>query len=324
MKRILVVRYGAFGDLVMAMGAFRTIRAYHLADRISILTTRPFIDLLDRSQYFDDVLIDDRLKPWQLSGWLRLARELRDRRFDRVYDLQRNQRTSILYRILAAGRSLEWSGVVPGCSHFVADNPSERRHVMDTLADQLVAAGIPEPLAPDISWLSGDVSRFQLAHRYALMVPGGAPHRPEKRAPSGCFADLGLYLASKGISPVLLGTVSERERIDEIRARCGDAVDLCDKTKFGDIAELARGAIGAVGNDTGSMHLIAQAGCPSLVLFSAASDPDQISPRGRCVKILKCETLAALSVDPIIEAWEVLVDGGCRALSYRSGASLRP
>ena len=324
MKRILVVRYGAFGDLVMAMGAFRTIRAHHSADRITVLTTRPFVDLLAQSRYFDDILVDERHKLWQLSGSLRLARELRDRRFDRVYDLQRNQRTSVLYRILTAGRSLEWSGVVPGCSHFVPDNPGERRHVVDTLTEQLAAAGIPVPLASDIGWLSGDVSRFGLARRYALMVPGGAPHRPAKRAPAGCFADLGLYLVSKGISPVLLGTVSEREQIDEIRARCENAIDLCDKTEFGDIAELARGAIGAVGNDTGSMHLIAQAGCPSLVLFSGASDPNQISPRGRCVKILQCETLAALSVDPIIEAWEALVDAGCQVFSCRSGPSSRP
>jgi ADP-heptose:LPS heptosyltransferase len=319
LKRILVVRYGAFGDVITAMGAFRTIRAYHPADRITVLTTRPFVDLLEKSQYFDDVFIDDRLKIWQWSGWFRLARTLRSFRFDRVYDLQRNQRTAMIYRILAVRRKIEWSGVVPGCSHFVPENRNSRRHVVDTFTEQLVAAGMPELLPPDISWLSGNVARFRLPPAYALMVPGGALHRPQKRAPAGCFAELGLHLLNNGIAPVLLGTVRERKPIDEILAVCGGAIDLCDKTEFGDIAQLARGAIGAVGNDTGAMHLIAQAGCPSLVLFSDASDPDQISPRGRQVHTLQCGTLADLDPGRMIEAWNALVNCTCGDFSCRTG-----
>jgi len=319
MRRILVIRYGGFGDIVMAMGVFRTIRTYHSADRITILTTQPFVDLLERSRYFDDVLVDDRPKICKVSNWFRQAQVLRGRRFDRVYDLQRNQRTSLLYRILAAGRRIEWSGVVRGSSHFVSDNRDGRRHVMDTLAEQLIAAGMPEVVPPDISWLSGNVARFNLPRPYALMVSGGAPHRPEKRAPVGCFAELGLHLVSKGITPVLLGTVSERARIYEIRAGCAGAADLCDETGFGDIAELARSAIGAVGNDTGAMHLIAQVGCPVLVLFSSASNPEQVSPRGRRVHTLQCENLTDLSADRTIEAWDALVGCTCADLSPRSG-----
>src|SRR4029077_7767159 len=129
MRRILVIRYGGFGDIVLSMGAFRTIRAHHSGDWITVLTTERFGDLLTKSGYFDEVLIDDRLKPWQLAGWFRLARRLRGKRFDRVYDLQRNQRTAVLYRVTVFGRSVEWSGVIRGCSHFVRDNLGDRRHI---------------------------------------------------------------------------------------------------------------------------------------------------------------------------------------------------
>ena len=306
MRQILVIRYGGFGDMILSMGAFRTIRAHHADDHVIALTTSRFADLLQRSGYFDDVLIDDRLKPWQVAGWLSLAQVLRGKHFDRVYDLQRNERTSVLYRVIGFGRRLEWSGVIPGCSHYVRDDPDDRRHITDRLAEQLAAAGIPEVQPTDLAWLTGNPLRFGLPSAYALLVPGGAPHRPEKRAPAEAFAGLGRHLVGQGIAPVLLGTDNERDQIDAIAGACPGMIDLSDRTSFGDIADLARGAAGAVGNDTGAMHLAAAVGCPSLVLFSDVSDPSRVRPIGRRVHVVETETLQTLSIAQLVAAWEEL------------------
>lgn len=306
MRRILVIRYGGFGDIVLSMAAFRTIRAHHLGDRVAVLTTRSFADLLRKSGYFDDVAIDDRLKPWQIAGWARLVRLLRRQGFDRVYDLQRNERTAVLYRVITGGRMVEWSGVIRGCSHYVRDEPSDRRHITERLAEQLAVAGIREMLPPDLDWLSGDIGHFALPPAYALMVPGGAPHRPGKRAPAECFAALGRHLVGQGIAPVLLGTQSERDQLDAVSRASPRAIDLSNQTSFGDIADLARGAIAAIGNDTGAMHLAAAVGCPSLVLFSDASDPMRVRPQGRLVHVLATDALHTLSIGELVAAWEEL------------------
>jgi ADP-heptose:LPS heptosyltransferase len=202
---------------------------------------------------------------------------------------------------------VEWSGVVRGCSHFVRDDPDDHRHIMERLAEQLAVAGIPETLPADLGWLKdGAADRFDLPPAYALIVPGGAPHRPEKRAPAESFAALGRHMIGQGIVPVMLGTDSERGQIDAISAACPGAVDLSDRTGFGDIADLARGAAGAVGNDTGAMHLTAAIGCASLVLFSSASDPRRVRPQGRRVHVLQTEALRELSAGELIAAWERL------------------
>ncbi|MBV9859532.1 MAG: glycosyltransferase family 9 protein [Alphaproteobacteria bacterium] len=307
MRRVLVIRYGGFGDIAMSMGLFRTIRAHHDIDHVTALTTPPFAVLLAQSGYFDEIVADPRSKLWQMPEWLRFAHALRERRFDRVYDLQRNRRTALLYRALSAARALEWSGVVPGCSHFVADRAGDHRHAVDKLVEQLEQAGIERILPPELGWLRGEAGSFGLPHRYALMVPGGAPHRPEKRAPAERFAALARYWVQAGIAPAILGTASERAQIDAIRAGCEDAIDLSDRTGFGDIAELARGAVGAIGNDTGAMHLIAGVGCPSLVLFSGVSEPDEVCPRGARVRVLRREPLASLETGEVIAAWEGLL-----------------
>ena len=304
MRRILVIRYGGFGDLILSMAAFRSIRAHHADDHVALLTMARFADLMRPSNYFDEILIDDRPGLSQALEWLRLARLLRSRGFDRVYDLQRNHRTALLYRVIAAGRKIEWSGVVRGASHFVRDDPNDRRHITERLAEQLAIAGVTQMMAPDLSWLHGNPARFGLPKDYVLVAPGGAPHRPEKRAPAEVFTAFCRSIQEREMSPVLLGTASERTHIDQILAACPGAIDLCDRTGFGDLADLARGAVGAIGNDTGPMHLAAAVGCPSLVLFTEASDPERVRPLGPRVRVLRSEAPDRLDAEAVIAAWE--------------------
>src|SRR5947208_4790061 len=140
MRQILVIRYGGFGDMILSMGAFRTIHAHHAADRITALTTSRFADLLRHSGYFDEVLLDERLKPWQIGGWLALARVLRGKHFDRIYDLQRNERTTILYRVISYAVLCLRKEAIPGCSHYVHADPDYRRHIVDRGTDQTAAS----------------------------------------------------------------------------------------------------------------------------------------------------------------------------------------
>jgi ADP-heptose:LPS heptosyltransferase len=77
---------------------------------------------------------------------------------------------------------------------------------------------------------------------------------------------------------------------------------LTGQTSLADIVALANGAAAAIGNDTGPMHMIAAAGCPSVVLFSAASDPTLSAPRGPAVSVLQREQLDDLPVDEVAAA----------------------
>jgi ADP-heptose:LPS heptosyltransferase len=214
----------------------------------------------------------------------------------------------LLYRVIGTGRQVEWSGVVRGASHFVRDDPNDRRHITQRLAEQLAVAGMAETLPPDLSWLTGDVGRFGLPGDYALIVPGGAPHRPEKRATPEVFATLCRHLASQGIAPVLLGTASERAQIENIVADCPEVVDLSNRTGFGDLADLARVAVGAVGNDTGPMHLAAAVGCASLVLFTPASDPRRVRPLGSHVQVLQDDSPNGIAAETVIAGWQRLTE----------------
>jgi ADP-heptose:LPS heptosyltransferase len=296
--RILVIKLSALGDFVQAMGPFAAIRGRHPDARITLLTTKPYVELAEQSPYFDEIWVDSRPRPWEVAGVMRLRRMLRSAKFDMVYDLQTSERSTTYYRIMG---SPNWSGIATDCSHEHANPDRDLMHTIDRQAEQLSMAGIPTTPLPDLSWVSADVARFRMPERFVLLVPGGAPHRPAKRWPAQLYAELGNALAEQGAVPVILGTHHDAEQIEPIIAACPHAMSLSGQTSFADIAVLARAAAGAVGNDTGPMHLIAASGCPSVVLFSAESDPSLCAPRG-LVTVLQAPDLAELALPTVLAA----------------------
>ena len=310
MSDILVIKLGALGDFVLAMGPFAAIRRHHPEAAITLLTTAPFGELAEASGYFDAVWIDTRPKLTQPLALLRLARRLNGAGFERVYDLQTSTRSGGYFRLMGPllGRARpEWSGIARGCSHPHLNSDRSAMHTIERQKEQLAAAGIPDVPGADLGWAVADISRFGLAdlapgggaRRFVLIAPGGARHRPAKRWPKERFAALAARLAAKGVTPVVLGAGAEREAADAVCDLCPDARNLCTLTSFIDIIALARDAAGAVGNDTGPMHLIAAAGCPSVVLFSDESDPALCAPRGpggrASVTVLRRRSLADLA-----------------------------
>jgi ADP-heptose:LPS heptosyltransferase len=314
MSRILVVKLGALGNVILSLGPFAAIRRHHGADHVSLLTTRPWAEWLSQSPYFDEVLIDERPDWWDPPGWLRLRRLLIAGRFDRVYDLQTSARSSRYLHLFPHRTRPEWSGIAHGCSHPDRNPDRNRLHDIDRQFDQLRAAGVTETFPADLSWTGADLTRLALPDRIALLVPGSSAHRPAKRWPAWRYAELAGALLTKGITPVILGTGEESALARDIGAAMPDAlsgampgaIDLTNRTSLPDLAGLARAACLAVGNDTGPMHLIAAAGCPSVVLFSRESDPTLTAPRGRSVCVLRQPDLADLDFSSVLAALSAL------------------
>jgi len=298
-KRVLVIKLGAMGDIVQATGPFAAIRQHHDDAHITLLTTKIFRDFAVAGGWFDEVWVDDRPKWRELRSWRELLKRLRRGRFDRVYDLQTSDRTAILFRLMGFGRKPEWCGIVLGCSHRHTNPRRDFIHTVERHMEQLAIAGITEVPPPNVDGISADIGRFELSSPNVLLVPGGSPHRLDKRWPAASYAELARRLIAKGITPVVIGGAAESQVATAIATFCEGSRDLTNETSMADIVELARGAAGAVGNDTGPMHLIATAGTPSVVLFSHASDPDLCGQRGADVTILRHQPLDDLSVDEV-------------------------
>lgn len=300
-QKILVIKLSALGDVLIALGAMAAIRRHHPDAHITFLTTRPFADMAQRSGYFNAVEVITRARFYELGAWARLASFLSRGRFDVVYDLQLNGRSALYYKLMR--KKPQWSGVAPGASHnYALENPAWRNmHAFARHKAMLAPMGIDVSL-PDIGWMRTDVSLLTPPAPYVLMMPGCAPQHLYKRWPATKFAAVALKLQRQGYDIVLIGTAAEHDAISKIKSVAPECHDLSGRTSLYDIATLAMGAAGAVGNDTGPSHLVALAGCPIVALFSGVTDPALSAPVGDAVTVIQSEDIADITVDDVMKA----------------------
>lgn len=299
--RILVIRLGSLGDFIQALGPMQAIRRHHPDAEITLLTTPPFKALGEASGYFDRVVLDTRPRWHDIGGWLGLRRMLNAGRFDRVYDLQNSDRTSIYLRLFDPRP--EWSGAARGASHRNAAPSRTAGSPFEGHRQTLALAGIDDVVVDRLDWIAGDCRTFGLEPgRYVLLVPGSSPHLLHKRWPAAHYGEVARYVGARGYIPVVVGTAAEAEAARVIVAAWPATRDLTGRTALTDLAVLGRSAAAAIGNDTGPLHMIAPTGCRTIALFSDHSDPKKYAPLGANVTTLQRDRLEELSPATVIEA----------------------
>jgi ADP-heptose:LPS heptosyltransferase len=336
LKRVLVIKLGAMGDFMQALGAMRVVRATHPSARITLLTTEPYEAFAKACPYFDIVEADGR--PKDLKGKADLIRRLRTAGYDMVYDFQNNDRTAQYFMGLTGKRPL-WSGAAKGASHQHMNENRGEMHNFDRLAEQLVHAGLgPKPPGDPTGWIIGqdvlpsldwirpafrDPPRFQpeffsLNGPYMLLIPGSSPDHPEKRWPVDRFAKIATWVADAGITPVVIGTKAEGDIGAQILKLEPRARNIVGRTDLFQLATLAERAVFALGGDTGPMHLAAAARTPGVCLFAQewnenmARDLQSVwnpktrlgraAPKGGPMMVLHAATLESVSVDDVKRA----------------------
>ncbi len=309
---ILVIKLGALGDFVYAVGPMQAIRRAH-PDHPLILLTRPgYGELGEMTGLFDEIWIDDAPKAWNIGRLLGLRRRLRGAGFERIYDLQTSDRSALYHRLFLPGRAPDWSGVVKGTRFEHRYTKPHRMHTVERQRAQLAIAGIEDVPLADLSFMAerGDIKRFGLTERFALVIPGSSPNRAAlKRWPADRYGEVAGWLAARGITPVLVGGPDDRDAVEKIRAACPGAVDLTGETSLFDVAALARAAVLAIGNDTGPIHVTALSGCPTLGLYGRALPPEKLVPKGPSVDVLIGDATADIETAAAIKALEDLLAG---------------
>lgn len=299
-NNILVIKLGALGDFIQALGPMAAIRKHHPDANISLLTTSSYKSLAESCGYFDQILIDQRPKFYEFSKWASLRRVLNDNNFSRIYDLQNNDRTNIYFKLLKSPKP-EWVGTAAGCSHRNTDKTRALGHAFDGHVQTLKVAGIENVSIDSLEWVHADISNILVNEPFILIVPGSAPTRLEKRWPSSYYANVAKKLADSGYKTLILGSPEEKPLAQEIALNLPEAIDLTGKTSLFQIIELSRKAKLAIGNDTGPMHLIAATSCPCIVLFSGNSYPHKHAPKGEDISVLQEKNLEDLSPDLVFE-----------------------
>lgn len=267
MENILIIKHGALGDFVIAIGVMRALRERHPEARFTLMTMAPFVGIGEKMEMFSDYIVDNRVSWVRLKESIRVIKALVHGKFTHVYNLQPTTRTRT-YRKL-------WRCFAPAGSECYWLNWGECACILRRGRLPLLPASeemIPEDRLPrrvtDLRFLHGDGKHFdRLPQRYVLLIPGCSPQHAYKRWPVAHYREIVRRLAEMGVQAVLLGTQAEAEEANAICEGNPSVVNMVGLTSIPDVPQVALRALAVLGNDTGPSHMASFTGVFTIAMY---------------------------------------------------------
>ena len=75
MSNILIIKHGAFGDIIQALGTIQDIANFH-GGKVDILTHKSYVKLFKQLPWVDGIVVDDRQQKY-ISLISHLRRQLK-------------------------------------------------------------------------------------------------------------------------------------------------------------------------------------------------------------------------------------------------------
>lgn len=92
MSNILIIKHGAFGDIIQALGTIQDIASHH-GGMVDVLTHKTYAPLFKKLPYVHHIILDDR-KATTYHHFKKLYQTLKHQNYKVVYDLQNSTRTT--------------------------------------------------------------------------------------------------------------------------------------------------------------------------------------------------------------------------------------
>ena len=300
MSNILIIKHGSLGDIVQISGVLRDIREAHINEKILILTTLPYVQLLSMCPFVDGVLIDKRLPRWNISYLLKLRKMVNKFNFSLVYDLQNSSRTLFYERYLF--NASKWSSAQTTLKKGTKKSDFEQEPVLERFKYQLDRSNINTKysLKPDFLWACLNVDKIVnkfFSKKFILIFPFSSPQLKHKQWPY--YNELIKIIRSKHNNLEIVTAPSSNE-IDE--AKKTNAITITNNQKSLNIMELAgliKKSDFIISNDTGPAHISAHLGKKGVVLFGYHTTPRKVSIETNTFKAITTKELKDLTAEKV-------------------------
>ncbi|HQR46580.1 MAG TPA: glycosyltransferase family 9 protein [Thermoanaerobaculia bacterium] len=324
-RRIVVIRFHAFGDAAITFPVLGALRRRLSGARIDVVTDVRSADLFAAHRDVDDVHAFDtrRSKVRKGAALLGIALSLRRRRVPAVLDLQRNRWSMLLTRLLGPGAWAAFDRHAPRTALSRYLDAAEKLG-LGRLDPVLAPHGRRESLAEARARL-GRAGRDPTRPLVCLNPAGGWE---TKQWPLPRFAELGRRLAEEGCQLMTLAVAPVPPRFRELRDALGDRLlDFTGTTSPAVALALVSLASLVVSDDSGLMHLAWTQGVPTVALFGASrsvwSRPEGPNSAGYYSEDLDCgaclqpfcargdlHCLRRVSVEEVLGRCRELLSGG--------------
>jgi ADP-heptose:LPS heptosyltransferase len=265
--KVLIIKLGALGDVVLSTPQLVRLTETHAGDRIILLTAPAYVELVAG--------LPLQVVAFRRKGFIEMLRVIRwllGQQFDVVYDLQWSLRSRVMTLLTQAGKRVGRShGVAYTHTPLAATDPV---HAFDRLNDVLVAGGV-EAAVPRLQLPVGSAAASRVTawlqqqgieDRQLVLVHAGCSSQwPSKRWDEAHFLALATALEARGLVVVWIGGEDERALNGRLAGYTG--MDATAVFSFAGLLALAGHAAFAVTNDSGPMHVLSAAGLPVYAFF---------------------------------------------------------
>lgn len=284
-RRILIVKLSAIGDVIMATPLPRALKELYPSARIAWLVEPLSADVLAGNPHLDEVIVWERGKGRAARGVIRFARDvaaLRQRlhgAFDLALDVQGLARSAIAAWASGAPIRVGKEGAREGgrlllTHRFPVPDPTYRAARQYT--ELLKPLGHPSPSVTLEVYPDDDnraradalLAEWDVPHGFIAVAP--ATTRPYKHWTNAGFSDsIRLLHRRHGWKAAILGGPGDIPMAGEIARLCPPGVVrvLAGRTTLRDAAEVIRRARLLVAVDTGLMHFGMAVGTPTVAIF---------------------------------------------------------
>lgn len=301
-KRILIIKWGGMGDIVMSTAAIEDIHQAFPQAVLHLNTLPAWQSLFEDDPRFERIWC---LNLQQKSGRWRIYRqwlaEVATMQYDLIIDLQTNDKSRWLLTLLRLrGQAPKWllgnHARFPYTLRQVKSLP--QAHSFQILRQTLMTAGIPAltPAPKLVVSAAAQAAAEQLlemhgllSQPFAVFLCGSHAGMLTKRWGSEQFAALVSHCMARGERVVLLGGKDEAEACAQI-ASCHptQVVNLCGQTSLLEVPAICALAQYIVANDTGTAHLAATTPTPMVVLCGP-TNPLRVKPVGAQIVALQLD-----------------------------------
>jgi heptosyltransferase II len=299
-QKLLIRGTNWIGDAVMTLPALASVRKTFPEARISILAKPWVADVYRLCPHVDDIIFFE--SPGRhdgIIGKIRLANELRGRRFDAAILFQNAIEAAIISRLagipIRAGFSTDGRGWL--LTHAVKRTRAiQSIHQTRYYLEMVKALGC-QPVSPDIRLAperddriaAGEIlQRLGLADDILIGLAPGATYGAAKKWHPERFAAIADRLADALSARVLLfGSAADRDSTGQVAGHARHPlVDLAGKTNLRDAMAVMACCQLFISNDSGLMHVAAALGIPTVAIFGS-TNPVTTGPVGRRTMVVR-------------------------------------
>jgi ADP-heptose:LPS heptosyltransferase len=303
MSNILIIKHGSLGDLIQANGAIEDIKKSNLGSNIILLTSPPYLELMSKCPYVDEVLVDRRLPRWNLFYLHQLKKKLSSYNFTFVFDLQNSSRTKFYSKYLL--NNIKWSSSITTLEIGQSKSDFDEAPVLKRMEIQLKKSGIKTTNVKksNLNWAIVNIRSITKNYfdgKYILVFPFCSPKHVEKKWPY--YSILISQLKSKYKRKYDIVIAPGPNEINE--ARLLNAHILLDEgksIKITQLISLIKDASFIITNDTGPAHICCHMNKPGIALFGSHTTAHKVSVESEKFKAISVKNLNLLKTDTVME-----------------------